>query len=83
MLLFLDFTQFNLKFEISFVGIHQVLTRWFNSKKLTNQKNVSPRKVSISKSLFFNTHENEAAKFNFLLWLAAAAVAAPTMFIYI
>ena len=32
-------------------------------QKLTNQNHFSPRKVSISKPLFFNAHENEAAKF--------------------
>ena len=41
-------------------------------QKVINKNHFSPRKVSISKPLFFNAHDNEAAKFTFLLWLAEA-----------
>ena len=36
-------------------------------QKMTNQNHLTPRKVTISKSLFFNGHENKAAKFTVFL----------------
>ena len=53
------------------------------AKKLTNQNHFSLRKVSISKPLFFNAHEIEAAKFISLLWFAAATPAGLSDNIYL